>query len=192
MQNYIHEMPHLKSSRKITEEEMCQIADAFHNADEGKKGLLTREDLKVAFVSLFGYKPSKREVDQLMINKTHQQTSLGMHLQGDQSLTQQSSSAVSTNPQVGLTLDQFTEIAKTKILAEDIDDKIRQMFLAFDARCQGFITLDVAKKVFLQVAPFLDPVTVERLFREVDTDRDGRVSYRDFEFMMKYNIDSEL
>ncbi|XP_068703267.1 EF-hand calcium-binding domain-containing protein 11-like isoform X2 [Montipora foliosa] len=191
MQNYIHEMPHLKSSRKITEEEMCQIADAFHNADEGKKGLLTREDLKVAFVLLFGYKPSKSEVDQLMINKTQQQT-LGMHLQGDQSLTQQSSSAVSTNPQVGLTLDQFTEIAKTKILAEDIDDKIRQMFLAFDARCQGFITLDVAKKVFLQVAPFLDPVTVERLFREVDTDRDGRVSYRDFEFMMKYNIDSEL
>lgn len=192
MQNYIHGMPRLKSSRKITEEEMCQIAETFHNADEGKKGLLTREDLKVAFVSLFGYKPSKSEVDQLMINKTQQQTSLGMHLQGDQSVTRKSSSAVSTNPQVGLTFDQFTEIAKTKILAEDIDDEIRQMFLAFDARCQGFITLDVAKKVFLQVAPFLDPVTVERLFREVDTDRDGRVSYRDFEFMMKYNIDSEL
>ena len=192
MQNYIHEMPRLKSSRKITEEEMCQIAETFHNADEGKKGLLTREDLKVAFVSLFGYKPPKSEVDQLMINKTQQQTSLVSHLQGDQSLTRKSSSAVSTNPEVGLTLDQFTEIAKTKILAEDIDDEIRQMFLAFDARCQGFITLDVAKKVFLQVAPFLDPVTVERLFREVDTDRDGRVSYRDFEFMMKYNLDSEL
>lgn len=38
----------------------------------------------------------------------------------------------------------------------------------------------------------MDLVIVERLFREVDIDRDGRVSYRDFEFMMKYNIDSEL
>ena len=31
----------------------------FHQCDEGKKGYLTREDIKVAVVSLFGYKPSK-------------------------------------------------------------------------------------------------------------------------------------
>ena len=66
------------------------------------------------------------------------------------------------------------------------------MFLAFDTTCQGFITLDIAKKIFLQVAPFLDSVTVEKLFREADTDRDGRVSYRDFEFIMKYSMDNEL
>ena len=51
--------------------------------------------------------------------------------------------------------------------------------------------LDIAKKVFLQVAPFLDSVTVEKLFREADTDRDGRVSYRDFEFIIKYSMDDE-
>ena len=76
-------------------------------------------------------------------------------------------------------------------MAEDTDDEIRQMFIAFDTKCQGFITLDIAKKIFLQVAPFLDSVTVEKLFREADTDRDGRVSYRDFEFIMKYSMDDE-
>ena len=32
---------------------------------------------------------------------------------------------------------------------------------------------------------------VEKLFREADTDRDGRVSYRDFEFIIKYSMDDE-
>ncbi|XP_015763175.1 PREDICTED: EF-hand calcium-binding domain-containing protein 11-like [Acropora digitifera] len=187
MQNFTYRTPTFKNSRKITEEKMCQIAEAFHNADEGKKGLLTREDLKVAFVSLFGYKPSRSEVDRLMAIRTQQETPF------DQSATRKSCIvSCETSPQVGITIEHFLEIAKTKILTEDCDDEIRQIFLAFDTRCQGFITLDVAKKNFLQVAPFLDPVTVEKLFQEADTDRDGRVSYRDFEFIMKYSMDYEL
>lgn len=188
MQNFTYRTPTFKNSRKITEEKMCQIAEAFHNADEGKEGLLTREDFKVAFVSLFGYKPSRSEVDRLMEIRTQPETSFSRHLQLDQSATRKSW----TSPQVGITIEHFIEIAKTKILTEDRDDEIRQIFLAFDTRCQGFITLDVAKKNFLQVAPFLDPVTVEKLFQEADTDRDGRVSYRDFEFIMKYSMDYEL
>lgn len=31
----------------------------FHEADEGNKGFLTREDVKVAIAELLGYKPSK-------------------------------------------------------------------------------------------------------------------------------------
>ena len=175
MQNFIHQLPHT-SLRHITEEKLCQIAETFHDADEGKKGYLTNEDLKVAFVSLFGYKPSKNEVEQLMAKNYTQQTA---------SLTRKSE-------HVGMSLEHFTEIAKTKILAADSDDEIRQMFIAFDVMCRGFITLDIAKRVFQQVAPYLDSVTVEKLFREADMDRDGRVSYRDFEFIMKYRLDDDI
>lgn len=191
MQNYMHQLPHFKSPRQITDEKMCQIAETFHNADEGKKGFLTSEDIKVAFVSLFGYKPSKSEVEQLLTKKT-QGTAVSVPLPGNQPLTKRCAEATRHLPPVGITLQHFTEVAKIKILAEDTDDEIRQMFLAFDTMCQGFITLDIAKKIFLQVAPFLDSVTVEKLFREADTDRDGRVSYRDFEFIMKYSMDNEL
>ena len=169
---------------------MCQIAETFYSADEGKKGFLTSEDLKVAFVSLFGYKPLKSEVEQLMTKKAQEITG-SEQLPGNQPLTKRGAEA-SHLPQTGMTLQHFTEVAKIKILTEDTDDEIRQMFLAFDTMCQGFITLDIAKKVFLQVAPFLDSVTVEKLFREADMDRDGRVSYRDFEFIMKYSMDNEL
>lgn len=187
----MHQLPHFKFPRQITDEKMCQIAETFHNADEGKKGFLTSEDIKVAFVSLFGYKPLKSEVEQLLTKKT-QGTAVSVPLPGNQPLTKRCAEATRHLPPVGITLQHFTEVAKIKILAEDTDDEIRQMFLAFDTMCQGFITLDIAKKIFLQVAPFLDSVTVEKLFREADTDRDGRVSYRDFEFIMKYSMDNEL
>lgn len=192
MQNFMHQLPHLKSSRQITEEKMCQIADIFHHADEGKKGFLTSEDLKVAFVALFGYKPSKSEVQQLMTKNEKQAPLVSGQLPGNQPLTKTCADTTADSHQIGMSLEHFTEIAKMKILAEDTDDEIRQMFLAFDTMCHGFITLDVAKKEFLQVAPFLDSVTVEKLFREADSDRDGRVSYRDFEFLMKYGMDDEL
>ncbi|XP_034624005.1 EF-hand calcium-binding domain-containing protein 11 isoform X4 [Trachemys scripta elegans] len=38
----------------------------FEACDEDKKGYLSREDFKVAVVMLFGYKPSKVEVDSVM------------------------------------------------------------------------------------------------------------------------------
>lgn len=198
MQNYIYQLPHQASSRHVTEEKLCQIVETFHNADEGKKGYLTNVDLKVAFVALFGYKPSKNEVEQLMAKtQTEQTVSLASsRLPSNQPLTKKSEDSkieqIPDATHVGMSLEHFTEIAKAKILAEDSDDEIRQMFIAFDVMCRGFITLDIAKKVFQQVAPFLDSVTVEKLFQEADMDRDGRVSYRDFEFIMKYRLDDEL
>lgn len=185
MQNYMHQLPRIRPSRHITEEKLCQILETFHNADEGRKGFLTNDDLKVAFVALFGYKPSKNEVEQLMARCSR--------LPSDQLLIKRSEDEQTPDTShAGMSLEHFTEIAKAKILAEDYDDEIRQTFIAFDVMCRGFITLDIAKRVFQQVAPFLDSVTVEKLFREADMDRDGRVSYRDFEFIMKYTLDDEL
>lgn len=86
-------------------------------------------------------------------------------------------------------LEYFIEIAKKKILVEDNNDKIRQMFIVFDVMCYGFIILDIVKRIFQYVVFFLDFVIIEKLFREVDMDRDGRVSYRDFEFIMNFELD---
>ncbi|VTJ64811.1 Hypothetical predicted protein [Marmota monax] len=41
----------------------------FKACDEDNKGYLSREDFKVAFVMLFGYKPSKIEADSVMSSK---------------------------------------------------------------------------------------------------------------------------
>ncbi|CAH1263617.1 EFCAB11 [Branchiostoma lanceolatum] len=56
--------------RAVTDQDRRLIAAAFHEYDSGQKGYLNREDVKVATVSLFGYKPSKFEVDQVFKNAT--------------------------------------------------------------------------------------------------------------------------
>lgn len=145
---------------------LSHIQEAFSLADVDNKGYLSRFDLKVAMVSLFGYKPSSFEVDDII-------------------------SKIDMSQCPGVTFDQLQLIASNKLKAQDGDDHIRQIFRACDLECRGFITLDNAKKIFTQAAPFMDAQTVEKGFKEIDGDRDGRVSYKDFEFMMKYIVEDE-
>lgn len=136
---------------------------AFQAADDGQKGYLTAEDYKVAVLSLLGYKPSKYEVA----------TVWQAWCQGQQ--------------EEGLQREAFISLMTQRLRRQDRDDVTRQVFLTFDARCQGFITEDDCARAFRQVAPHMAVQRVPGLFREVDRNGDGRVSYRDFELMMQYS-----
>ena len=48
------------------------------------------------------------------------------------------------------------------------------------------------KKAVSHIAPHLPTHTIELSFRELDRDGDRRVSYKDFEFMMKYNLTDHI
>lgn len=134
--------------------------EAFKAADEGNKGYLTPEDYKVTILSLFGYKPSKYEVGTVW-------------------------SANCGNS--GLTKDKFISLVVQRIKQQDKDGMARQVFLAFDVRCQGFVTEEDCLRAFQSVAPHLAKDRVPAVFREVDQNGDGRVSYRDFQLMMTHS-----
>ncbi|XP_069064268.1 EF-hand calcium-binding domain-containing protein 11 isoform X2 [Pleurodeles waltl] len=55
-----------QSDRRRVGTDTNRLVEVFHICDEDKKGFLSREDLKVAVVMLFGYKPSKAEVDSMI------------------------------------------------------------------------------------------------------------------------------
>ncbi|XP_070577429.1 EF-hand calcium-binding domain-containing protein 11-like [Ptychodera flava] len=157
---------HLPERRHITETDRKHISAVFHQCDAGHKGHLTKEDLKVAVVSLLGYKPTKYEVEEML--------RLADEIDGEKCMT----------------LDHFMNVMSSKLSLVDKDDEIRQTFMVFDTQCRGFLTVEDLKKAFSQVAPHIATHRVETAFREVDRDGDGRVSYRDFEFMMKYYLDA--
>lgn len=138
-----------------------QCVEAFLFADQEGKGFLSQEDYKVAVVGLFGYKPSKYEVDSVW------------------------SGAALTHKQ-GLSQESFIQLMLSWLSSQDWGQKIRDTFLAFDKHCQGFIRLVECKEAFQLVAPHISEDMVLRLFREVDGDMDGRVSYRDFELMVHH------
>ncbi|XP_069493535.1 EF-hand calcium-binding domain-containing protein 11 [Ambystoma mexicanum] len=137
-----------------------KLIEVFQLCDEDKKGFLSREDLKVAVVMLFGYKPSKMEVDS-MISVVHKNTA-------------------------GVLLEPFLKCMSAKTRAQPTYGEIRHIFNAFDVHCRGFLTLDDFRRAFKHVVPhFADRIILE-VFREVDQDSDGHVSYKDFECAVSY------
>ncbi|XP_053538939.1 EF-hand calcium-binding domain-containing protein 11 isoform X4 [Ictalurus punctatus] len=52
--------------RKMAAVDRKRFVSVFDQCDVEKKGYLSREDVKVAVVMLFGYKPSKSETSMLM------------------------------------------------------------------------------------------------------------------------------
>ncbi|XP_074644112.1 EF-hand calcium-binding domain-containing protein 11-like [Tubulanus polymorphus] len=145
--------------------QLSKLSRVFHELCHKNTSLLHPEDLKVAIIILFGYKPSKYELNEL-INGTQKRY-------GQQ--------------QIGMPLEHFIDVMSIKLKAIDSDDEIRQTFLAFDYQCRGFLTMDDFKKASSFIAPHLSLHTLETAFREVDRDGDGRISFKDFEYMMKYD-----
>ncbi|XP_061173747.1 EF-hand calcium-binding domain-containing protein 11-like [Saccostrea echinata] len=158
-----------KIKRTITKEEKHLLSVVFHEADEGNKGFLTREDVKVAVAELFGYKPSKYEVDQVMNNYGSTCSNV-----------------------IGLSLENYMIIMSDKIVSADEDEIIRHTFMAFDTQCRGFLGVEDLQRAFSQVAPHIPNHTIQSCFRELDRDGDGRISYKDFDFMMKYDTKSHI
>uniref|UniRef100_A0A8C6V861 EF-hand calcium binding domain 11 n=1 Tax=Naja naja TaxID=35670 RepID=A0A8C6V861_NAJNA len=134
--------------------------EAFEACDENNKGYLNREDYKVAIVMLFGYKPSKVEVDSVM-------------------------ASVKQNP-FGLSLEEFLNLMTTKKVVHFYHSEIRRLFMSFDRQCRGFLSFEDFKKAFSIVAPKLPERIIVEAFREVDQDSDGRISFNEFESAMKY------
>ncbi|KAM3853942.1 EF-hand calcium-binding domain-containing protein 11 isoform 3-T3 [Vipera latastei] len=114
---------------------------AFEACDENNKGYLSREDYKVAIVMLFGYKPSKMEVDSAM-------------------------ASMKQNP-FGLSLEEFLNLMITKKVAHFYHSEIRQIFMSFDRQCKGFLTFEDFKKAFNIVAPKLPERIIVEAFRRI-------------------------
>ncbi|XP_066463669.1 EF-hand calcium-binding domain-containing protein 11 isoform X2 [Eleutherodactylus coqui] len=114
-----------------------RFLQVFKACDEDKKGYLSREDLKVAVVMLFGYKPSKIEVDTMVpsLSKTG-----------------------------GVRPDEFVRLMALKRSAQLSFGYQRQIFSVFDTHCRGFLNVDDFKRAFKRVAPHLSEQTVIEAF----------------------------
>nr|CAB3241148.1 EF-hand calcium-binding domain-containing protein 11-like [Phallusia mammillata] len=144
--------------------ETAFLEKVFRMCDETQKGFLSREDLKVAVLYLFGYKPSKHEVSQLL--KTEH-------------------SSLQTP---GMTVKSFQQIMARKLQALDDEQDIREKFQMFDIRCQGYLTLEDVKQAFRLVAPNISDETVNSCYKSICANNNGKLSFRDFQLAMHNNF----
>lgn len=131
----------------------------FDLCDQDGDGLLSREDLKVAVVMLFGYKPSKPETDRLMGDRPG-----------------------------ALALRTFQTLMAEKLSEEEEDPYVRtrQMFAAFDVQRRGFLKAEDFEAAFGRVAPRLPRRIAAEAFRHADRDSDGHLSFKDFEAVVSF------
>ncbi|KAM3918290.1 EF-hand calcium-binding domain-containing protein 11 [Leptodactylus fuscus] len=151
-------------SRAVRGSDRKKFLQVFEICDEDKKGYLSREDFKVAVVMLFGYKPSKIEVDTMVP---------GLTKTGE------------VKP------DEFVKLMTLKRSAQLSFGDQRQIFSVFDTHCRGFLNLDDFRRAFKRVAPHLPDQTIIEAFREVDRDADGLVCYKDFEYAINYGEEED-
>lgn len=137
---------------------------AFRNATKHGQDQLDPEDYKVAVLELLGYKPSKYEV-----------ASVWLSCLGEGQMEAGS----------WMGMDTFVSYMTDRLRQKDQDELIREVFISLDVYQRGFLTEGECLAAFHQVAPHLKEDVVKGLFTELDFNGDGKVSYRDFEIMMK-------
>lgn len=142
------------------------INEAFTNSSTLKdKAYLSKEDYKVAAISLLGYKPTSRDAEEVWLTAKDKAHQLGAKFRG-------------------ICREQFQDVMLKKMAALDDTELIHRMFMAFDVECKGFLTYKDCLRAFCEVLPHIQAKVVEEMFSEVDLDGDGRISYADFEIML--------
>ncbi|XP_046710930.1 EF-hand calcium-binding domain-containing protein 11 isoform X1 [Silurus meridionalis] len=126
--------------RRITAADRRKFVSVFDQCDVEKKSYLSREDLKIAVVMLFGYKPSKSETSMML-------------------------EACATPNCPGVSLEQFVSLMGRKLSAGDPYEKTRRIFRAFDLHCRGFLKVEDFRSAFARVVPRLPERTVLEAFR---------------------------
>ena len=154
-------------SKKMEGESIrARCVKAFRNATRDGQEKLGKEDYKVAVIELLGYKPSKYELENVW------KACLGEGQVGSE---------------FGLLLDLETFVShmSARLKEKDQDEWIREVFVALDVYQRGFLHERDCIAAFRQVVPHVKEEVVKELFAEADSNADGKVSYRDFEIMMK-------
>lgn len=136
-----------------------EISAAFLRYDTGSKGYLTRHEVRCVHLYLLGYEPSLTEMDILLPKRP--------------------------DGRAHMELPELCEVMAPRLCSQDVDDLVRCTFRAFDTLHKGYVSLEDLQHVVAAVAPHLPQRTISLVFSKIDTDSDGRISYKDFTSMMR-------
>ncbi|ORX79771.1 EF-hand [Anaeromyces robustus] len=154
----------IKTTHILTNEQFINIKKAFEYADQESKGYLTKHDYKIAYIALWGYKPSKYEISIIKENWPFDKKYVNFEL--------------------------FCNLMADKYHFQSIESKINQTFIAMDSEYQGYITLEKYLEAIEKVAPFMNKTMAINYFFEIDKAKKGKINYQKFEKIMLNNWNS--
>lgn len=146
----------------LSNEEVEDIKDMFKKMDNDNDGIVSIEELKAGFRN-FGSQLAESEI-QLFIE------------------------AVDNNGKGTLDYGEFVAVSlHLKRMAND--EHLRKAFSYFDKDGNGYIEPDELRNALMEDGADDCTDVANDIFQEVDTDKDGRISYDEFVAMMKTGTD---
>ncbi|KAG0492702.1 hypothetical protein HPP92_006100 [Vanilla planifolia] len=146
----------------LSMEEVADIKDMFDNMDLNKNGRITLEELKIGLYKL-GHHIPDADVQILMD---------AADVDGDGTL-------------------EYGEFVAVSIHLKKLgnDEHLREAFAYFDQNHSGYIEIEELSNTLQDdLGPNHEEV-INAIIRDVDTDKDGRISYEEFATMMKAGTD---
>jgi len=142
---------------KLRQEDLNDIKECFTLYDKDADGKISCQDLGLVVRSL-GQNPTEAEVDDIARNMIRGPT-FGL-------------------PELLQVMAKFMGESKNK------KDEIRESFSVFDRDGSGMISAAELRHVMTNIGEKLSDQEVDEMFREIDVDRDGQISYEEMVRLM--------
>jgi len=142
---------------KLRQEDLNEIKECFTLYDKDADGKISTQELGLVVRSL-GQNPTEAEVDDIARNMIRG-PSFGL-------------------PELLQVMARFMGESRNK------KDEIRESFSVFDRDGSGMISAAELRHVMTNIGEKLSDQEVDEMFREIDVDRDGQISYEEMVRLM--------
>eukprot|EP00252_Welwitschia_mirabilis_P001502 TRINITY_DN11361_c0_g3_i2.p1 TRINITY_DN11361_c0_g3~~TRINITY_DN11361_c0_g3_i2.p1 ORF type:complete len:535 (-),score=109.49 TRINITY_DN11361_c0_g3_i2:146-1750(-) len=149
-------------AEQLTVEEAAGIKEVFEKMDINKKGNLSLEELKMGLKKI-GTQMGDTEIQMMM-------------------------DAADVDGNGVLDYGEFVTVS-IHLRRMGSDEHLQKAFAFFDKNSSGYIEYEELKEALLDELDTNDTEVLTDIVREVDTDKDGRISYDEFTAMMKTGTD---
>merc|ERR1712097_177020 len=146
-------------SKKLTDEQVQQIGQAFQLFDTDGSGTIETQELKIAMRAL-GFEPKQEEIDKMVRD-------------------------VDDDGSGSVDYPEFLDMMAHKILNRDPVEEINKAFKLFDDDNTGRVTFKNLKGVAKELGERLTDEELQEMIDEADRDGDGEVNNDEFQRIMK-------
>ena len=152
---------------KSISQETVDFERAFSFVDKRNNGSLDIHQIKMLYLSLFGYKPSLFELNNLARKVKYNYDN--------------------EFEEIYVSKEDLWKHLEEKFQYKNKYDELREIFQSFDIQCKGFINFEDFKKAIKLKNSKMDELKILKYFRELDTNLDDRVSFHEFLTMMEHS-----
>jgi Ca2+-binding EF-hand superfamily protein len=168
------------------------LENVFKKYDKGNKSFLSPHELRCAFIFLHGVRPSYKEMKtftQIKENYHEKQINENKSVKkNEEDKEEKSKKALIWEKGFNLELFKLLSKVRQNYLKEDSHSEIKQIFESLDIEGRDFIRIEDYLNLLKKHFKTGNYKSMLNAFYEIDSNKDGRVTFKDFYQLFKFKI----